>query len=236
MSKFTYKGRDIIGNVIVSGTGAVPGYNFTSTTPSYNGLKPNDFGFSYQGVSVRNSCTAPTSALYTANGSVDVPEGCNAVSIMAVGGQGGTGGKGGEGTSVPVRLLRSHPGGDGGDGGGGTTIYTTQFAAKGTINFSIGTKGTTGAGGVNQGGLPSNGKGGDKGASGNATVITISSGNSYTAPGGDGGFGGNGGQGNNTESGNKGASGGTPGSAYPNPETYPSLGGNGRVQFIFFYS
>ena len=233
MSGFSYKNIDV--NTITTGVGnGVPGYNFNGTVTSYNGLKPNDFGFSYQGTSLRNYCTTPVSSTYNSPGSVTVPPNCKSVSIIAVGGQGGPGGKGGAG-SRPRSGFGPWSGGPGGGGGNGTQINTLQTSITGTINFTTGTNGTTGTPGYNPiRDRNNNGNDGSSGGDGNATLIYTNSG-TYNAPGGKGGGGGKGGQANNETSGSPGDPGNTPASTYPNPETYPTKG-NGQVQFIWFYS
>jgi hypothetical protein len=233
MSVFSYKGIDVY-TITTGGGTSVPGYNFNGVSTGYNGLKPNDFGFSYQGTSLRNYCTTPTTSIYNSPGSVTVPANCKSVSIIAVGGQGGPGGRGGTGTR-PRSGQGPWPGGPGGTGGKGTQINTPQSIITGTINFTTGNTGNTGTPGWNPGDQANNnGNQGGPGGSGNATIIYTSSG-TYNAPGGNGGGGGNGGQANNSSPGSPGSPGNTPASPYPNPENYPPRN-NGQVQIIWFYS
>jgi hypothetical protein len=251
MSGFFYKGVDIyeITNGSNTSGNPIPGHDLKGTRTDYTGLRPNDFGFSYQGVSISNSCTAQTSSILTTGSSITCPTGCKHVSIIAVGGAGGNGGTGGTVTYRQRAGISKYAGGGGGSGANGTIIYVDKVTiVNSSISYSIGGNGYTNSGtklnrsdltgnphGESYSGTDkANGGNGGNGNDGGATNINIGDGITYTAPGGHGGGGGNGASSNNREGGKAGVPGSTPKSNYPTGHTYPTNGGS-SLQFIWFY-
>jgi len=249
MSGFSYKGIDIytITNGSKTTGSAIPGCNFNGIRPAYNGLIPDDFGFSYQETSVSNLCTALNEIVYSP-GSIVVPTGSKSVSIIARGGAGGAGGGGGY---AQINGEIKCNGGSRGNGGNGAIVEVDKINLTPgiSINYVIGTSGNTNHGnqldgngdsgstnGLNYAGkYTANAGNGGNGNGGNATDVYIE-GSTYTAPGGNGGGGGNGGSTNNKKNGNSGNNGSTPN---PSPNNnnqlnYPS-NANSSIQFIWFY-
>jgi hypothetical protein len=204
MSGFSYKGVDIY-KITTGRDNTIPGYNFNGTTTSYSGLRPNDFGLTYKGVSISNQCTA-SYTFCNKTETLTIPENCKSIRFVGIGGGGGSGGKGGSATQYGNYNGNTNPGGSGGSGGYGTLVTSSQpYSVSGgnSISITVGTAGGNGGNGASnscandrtkswrpdwaQGGA------GSPGGPGSSSTIVYQGANLLTAGGGNGGNGGNGG-------------------------------------------
>jgi len=257
MSGFSYKGVDIY-TITTGRENTIPGYNFNGTLTSYSGLRPNNFGLTYQGVSISNQCTAS----YTFSNKTEtltIPKNCKSIRFVGIGGGGGKGGNGGSATQFAPASTNTAPGGSGGSGGYGTVVTSSNpYSVSGDTSISI-TVGNAGGNGVpgasnscendrTKSSKPdwAEGGAGFPGGNGNSSTIVYQGANLLTAGGGNGGNGGNGGRiGAGLAPANKGP--GTSGDQ-GNSKTAPSAGNfgyqtnyggtpgaNGYVQIIYLY-
>lgn len=203
MSGFSYKGVDIY-QITTGRQNTIPGYNFNGTLTSYSGLRPNDFGLRYQGVSISNQCTA-SYTFCNQTVTLTIPENCKSIRFVGIGGGGGSGGKGGSATQF-AGITTTNQGGSGGPGGYGTVVTSSNpypVSSGNSISITVGTAGGKGVDGASnsctndrtkdwrpdwaQGGT------GEPGGTGNSSTIVYQGANLLTAVGGNGGNGGIGG-------------------------------------------